>query len=73
MIYTDGSQGENLPLQCLPKREKEEFEILLKFPPLRAALLSMRHLEMDDKVDISWFRNREVSKARAFSETDQFC
>ncbi len=73
VIYTDGSQGENLPLQCLPRRDDKELAKLMKSLPLRASLLSMRHLEMDDKVDISWFRNREVSKARAFSETDQFC
>lgn len=73
VIYTDGSQGEDFPLQCLPQHEIKELDRLSMFPPLRASLLSMRHLEMDDKVDISWFRNREVSKARAFSETDQFC
>ena len=73
VIYTDGSQAEDLPLQCLPNHDDEELAKLTKALPLKAALLSMRHLEMDDKVDISWFRNREVSKARAFSETDQFC
>ncbi|TAK62946.1 MAG: hypothetical protein EPO24_04600 [Bacteroidetes bacterium] len=73
VIYTDGSQGEKLPLQCLPRHDSKELAKLLKSPPLRATLLSMRHLELDDKVDISWFRNREVSKTRAFSETDQFC
>jgi len=73
VVYTDGSQGENFPLQCLPSRDEKDLAKLMKFPPLRASLLSMRHLEMDDRVDISWFRNREVSKARAFSETDQFC
>lgn len=73
VIYTDGSQAEDLPLRCLPNHGDEELAKLTKALPLKAALLSMRHLEMDDKVDISWFRNREVSKARAFSETDQFC
>lgn len=73
VIYTDGSQAEDFPLQCLPEQGKKEFDRLSKITPLRASLLSMRHLEMDDKVDISWFRNREVSKSRAFSETDQFC
>ena len=73
VIYTDGSQAENLPLQCLPNHDDNDLAMLAKAPPLKAALLSMRHLELDDKVDISWFRNREVSKARAFAETDQFC
>ena len=36
-------------------------------------MLSIRHLAMDKDVDMAWFRNREVSKARAFGETDQFC
>lgn len=73
VIYTDGSQAKDLPLQCLPNHHDDELVKLTKTLPLKAALLSMRHLEMDDKVDISWFRNREVSKARAFAETDQFC
>jgi len=73
VIYTDGSQAEDLPLRCLPSHDTKVLENLMKLPPLKASLLSMRHLEMDDKVDISWFRNREVSKARAFGETDRFC
>lgn len=71
--YTDGSQGKSFPLLCLPKRTEEELNIIQQSLPLRAALLSMRHLSMDQDVDMAWFRNREVSKARAFGETDQFC
>lgn len=73
VIYTDGSQAESLPLRCLPKRNDQDLEKIKNVQPLKAALLSMRHLEMDHEVDVSWFRNREVSKSRSFAETDRFC
>ena len=57
----------------MPKRPEEELKIIKQSLPLKVALLSMRHLSMDQDVDMAWFRNREVSKARAFGETDQFC
>ncbi|NMC34717.1 MAG: hypothetical protein GYA36_20020 [Veillonellaceae bacterium] len=71
--YTDGSQGKPFPLRCLPKRSNDALKIIQQTTPLKAALLSMRHLSMDRDVDMAWFRNREVSKARAFGETDHFC
>ncbi len=73
VIYTDGSQARDLPLKCLPTRAADDLARLTNAPSLKVALLSMRHLEMDHRVDLSWFRNREVSKARAFAETDEFC
>jgi len=73
VIYTDGSQGKAFPLLCLPQRKEVELARLAEAKPLRVALLSMRHLDMDHDVDVAWFRNREVSKARAFAETDEFC
>jgi hypothetical protein len=73
VIYTDGSQGKPFPLRCLPRPNPVHLERLAQAQPLRAAMLSMRHLGMDHDVDMAWFRNREVSKARAFSETDEFC
>jgi hypothetical protein len=71
--YTDGSQGKPFPLLCLPNRAEETLHSLQESLPLRVAMLSIRHLAMDKDVDMAWFRNREVSKARAFGETDQFC
>ena len=73
VIYTDGSQGRPFPLRCLPRPNPVDLERLAQAQLLRAAMLSMRHLGMDHDVDMAWFRNREVSKARAFSETDEFC
>ncbi len=71
--YADGSQGKPFPLLCLPKRTDDELNIFQQASPLKVALLSMRHLSMDKDVDMAWFRNREVSKSRAFGETDEFC
>jgi hypothetical protein len=73
VVYADGSRGRPFPLACIPIREDEEARIFQRVTPLRIALLSMRHLALDHDVDMAWFRNREVSKARAFGETDEFC
>lgn len=69
IIYADGSEADPIPLFCLPHPEEPTQEI----EPLRAALMSMRHSEMDPLVDLYWFRNREVSRTRTLAETDQFC
>jgi hypothetical protein len=73
VIYSDGSQALDIPLDCLPDRSQAELDVFQTITPLRASLLSMRHLEMDSVVDFSWLRNREVSKSRTFAETDGFC
>ena len=69
IVYADGSEGRPFPIRCLclgPQVEDNE-------PPLRAVLMSMRHLDLDRVVDLAWFRNREVSKTRTLAETDEYC
>lgn len=73
VVYTDGSRAEPFPLLCLPGRTKNDLARLDDVHPLRVSLMSMRHLEMDDAVDMAWFRNSEVSKSRTLAETDMFC
>ena len=68
IMYVDGSEASLFPLNCL-----EKTDISNNHNPLRAALMSMRHFELDDKVDFCWLRNREVSQSRILSETDAFC
>lgn len=69
VIYADGSEARPFPLRCLsPGKARDEHEVLLK-----AALMSMRHLEIDPLVDFAWFRNREVSQTRALADSDDFC
>ena len=71
VIYMDGTAAEAFPaysLECVQQTDNWD-EIL----PVRASLISMRHLEMDDKVDFAWFRNRKVSTAAPFAETDAYC
>jgi hypothetical protein len=70
VAYADGSEAELFPLFCLPRTIEAIPEIA---NPLRVALLSMRHLELDPEIDFCWFRNREVSRTRTLAETDQFC
>ena len=73
VVYSDGSEAEPFPLRCLPRRAEEAARGLLALRPLRAVLISMRHLDMDALVDMAWFRNVEASRPRAFAETDAFC
>lgn len=70
IMYADGSEANPFPLFCLPE---PAFSHVSDASPLRVALMSMRHLEMDPQIDYCWFRNREVSRTRTLAETDQFC
>lgn len=72
VIYADGSEAEPFPLLCLPRMPAEARDGSF-VSPLRVALMSMRHLELDPEIDFCWFRNREVSRTRTLAETDQFC
>ena len=73
VVYADGSEGDVFPLQCLPRCSDEKLYRLKSLPPLRVALISMRHLELDRVVDMAWLRNREASQSRTLSEADRFC
>lgn len=71
VIYMDGSEAEPFPVRCLTTPiESGTGENMVV---LKASLISMRHLEMDDKVDFAWFRNRMVSVSRPYAETDAYC
>jgi len=72
VVYMDGSEAEPFPLRCLlPAKEgpnmPDEVQIL------KVSLVSMRHLEMDEHVDMAWFRNRHVSLPQSFAKTDSYC
>lgn len=73
VIYADGSQARPFPLLCLAQPQASVLEQMAFAPILTVALMSMRHLSLDHNVDMAWLRNREVSKGRTFSETDEFC
>lgn len=70
VLYADGSEGRPFPLRCLASTAEPEAPDALI---VRAALMSMRHLEMDREVDMAWLRNRDVSKSRTLAETDEYC
>ena len=70
VVYADGSEAEPFPLFCLPRAGAGSKNSV---SPLRVALMSMRHLELDSEIDFCWFRNREVSRTWTLAETDSFC
>jgi hypothetical protein len=71
VVYVDGSEARPFPLFCLSSADRHTLQ--LETAPLRVALMSMRHLELDPEIDFCWFRNRDVSRTRTLAETDQFC
>lgn len=70
IAYVDGSEGDPFPIFCFEKTAK--FELIEK-SRLSAALMSIRHFELDEKIDFCWFRNREVSQSRTLAESEAFC
>jgi hypothetical protein len=72
VVYADGSEAAPFPLCGLTpagsETRKENGAIVI-----RASLVSMRHPEMDERVDFCWFRNRKVSAARPAAEMDAAC
>ncbi len=71
VVYLDGSEAEAFPLRCLHRLAACDSG--KPVVPLKASLVSMRHLEMDEQVDFAWFRNRKVSSGLSYGETDGYC
>lgn len=69
VVYADGSEAEPFPVFALQRSHLPKSDVA----PVRAALMSMRHLLLDADIDFCWFRNREVSKSRTLAEADEFC
>src|SRR5579875_474758 len=72
VLYGDSSRGKPFPLQCLRRRYNGYAPLLRSVPPLRVALISMRHLEMDSLVDMAWLLNKDLPKAPPLAEVDHF-
>ncbi|WP_410611091.1 hypothetical protein [Amycolatopsis sp. lyj-109] len=67
LTYVDGSEAEPFPIIALPHRPANTGRTV------RVGLMSMRHTQLDSKVEGYWFRNRLVSTSRTLSDTDRFC
>jgi hypothetical protein len=71
VVYVDGSEATPFPVFGLMAIHNDGARPAIA--PLRVALMSMRHLELDPEIDFCWFRNRDVSRTRTLAETDRFC
>jgi hypothetical protein len=69
IVYADASEAAPFPLRCLAGRDRPSAQPRI----IRVALMSMRHLDIDRIVDMSWYRNREVSQSRSLAESDEYC
>ncbi|MEW8560547.1 MAG: hypothetical protein AB2541_00535 [Candidatus Thiodiazotropha sp.] len=66
VTYRDGSTADPFPFQVLTLSDAP----LPDLPIMRFTLLSIRHVEMDEKVDGAWFRNSRISLNRPAGLTD---
>lgn len=73
IVYADGSEARPIVFRCLPEPLPARISAAERSSFLRASLMSMRHLDLDQSIDLVWFRNREVSKSRTLAETDEYC
>jgi hypothetical protein len=69
VMYVDGSEANPFPLFSL-SQPCDHAQIAT---PLKVALMSIRHMELDTEIDYCWFRNRDVSRSRTLAETDAYC
>lgn len=70
--YGAGSQADPFPLCCLPKRKQYQLAHLTAVKPIRASLISMRHLEMDAHVYMAWLLNQQVAQLPTLTKVDEF-
>lgn len=68
VVYKDGSAARLLRLRSLALSEAEPHD---GRQVLAVTLLSIRHMEMDVKVEGAWLRNREISLRRPAGQTDE--
>jgi hypothetical protein len=68
VTYADGSEAEPFPLRCLDPAPPGRPERLV---PL--ALMSMRHLPLDESVVMNWYRNREIDQSSTLGWSDRVC
>lgn len=72
IVYGDGSYGRPFPVRCLRKRHSAQSAPVRRLQPLRAALISMRHLEMDALVDMAWLLNKDVPTQHSLEAVDEY-
>lgn len=68
IVYKDGSSARPLQLRSIEMSDTEPKD---GRQVLAVTLLSIRHMEMDVKVEGAWLRNREVSLRRPAGQTDE--
>jgi hypothetical protein len=69
IAYGDGSEARPFPLRCLTHTPDDDGDTLV-FP---AGLMSMRHLLLDGRVVVNWYRNREIDQSDTLAHSDEVC
>ena len=70
VTYDDGSKASPFPIHCL-KLPKIDQPVVLPGPVLNVGQMSGRHQEMDEKINIYFFRNQEISTGKTAGEIDE--
>lgn len=71
-LYQDGSKGQPFPFLSLMRRPDEPSSGFKGIQPLRASLISMRHLAMDKYVDMAWLINKDLPSHCSEAEVEAY-
>ena len=67
--YGAGHLARPFPLRCLSRLPSE----WAPTRELHVGLVSMRHLPIDQYIDVNWYRNVEVPSHEGMAQADEFC
>jgi hypothetical protein len=70
--YYDGSYGDPFSLRCLPWHNKIYEPPLRDTPPLRVAMISMRHHNLDQHIDYNWILNKDIPQNTSYAHIEEF-
>jgi len=70
--YNDGSRGKPFQLRSLQPRNKDYEPLLRTLLPVRVAMISMRHYELDTLVDYAWILNKDIPPHRSLAYVEEF-
>lgn len=69
LTYNDGQEVAPFPLRCLERLPSSWAPTC----ELHVGLISMRHLQIDQYIDVNWYRNVEIPSSLGLAGADAYC